>query len=145
MILSGGTTPPRRAAVRSCWLHSDKAIFHFEGSDSISAAEELAGLEVQVSIEERLPVPAGSYYVTDLVGCEVWEAGGKKIGAVRDVLIPGEKTKGTPLLAVDTPTGELLVPLSVDICVFIEPASRRIEIRPPEGLLDLNRETKKDA
>jgi ribosomal 30S subunit maturation factor RimM len=35
-------------------------------------------------------------------------------------------------------TGEILVPLAAEICRRIDVVRRRIEIDPPEGLLDLN-------
>jgi hypothetical protein len=37
----------------------------------------------------------------------------------------------------------VLVPLADAICTTIDPAGKRIVIDPPEGLLELNRETKK--
>lgn len=136
-----GKNPPRAAAIRSCWLHNGRAIFHFEGSDSISDAEKLAGLEVQIPLAERLPLAPGRYYVTDLIGCEIFErASGKKIGAVRDVQLTGEEIAGTPLLAADSPQGELLIPLAAEICTGIDIAARRIEVVLPEGLRDLNRQ-----
>jgi len=143
-LWNGRTEPPRSALVRSCWLsHSrgGQAIFHFEGSDSISDAEKLVGLEVQIPLSERISLPAGSFYVSDLVGCEVYERdGGKLIGRVRDLQFPGEELKGTSLLEVDSPSGELLIPLAQEICVQIDTAARRIEVVLPEGLYDLNRE-----
>ena len=141
---NGRTEPPRSVRVRSCWLsHSrgGQAIFHFEGSDSISDAEKLVGLEVQIPLSERISLPAGSFYVSDLIGCEVYERdGGKLIGQVRDVQFPGEELKGTPLLEVDAPQGELLIPLAQEICVGIDTAAHRIDVVLPEGLRDLNRE-----
>jgi 16S rRNA processing protein RimM len=143
-LWNGRTEPPRRALVRSCWLsHSrgGQAIFLFEGSDSISDAEKLVGLEVQIPLSERISLPAGSFYVSDLVGCQVYERdGGKLIGRVRDLQFPGEELKGTPLLELDSPSGELLIPLAQEICVQIDTAARRIEVVLPEGLYDLNRE-----
>ena len=143
-LWNGRSEPPRSALVRSCWLsHSrgGQAIFLFEGSDSISDAEKLVGLEVQIPLSERISLPAGSFYVSDLVGCEVYERdGGKLIGRVRDLQFPGEELKGTPLLEVDSPSGELLIPLAQEICVQIDTAARRIEVVLPEGLYDLNRE-----
>ena len=68
-----GASEPRRVRVRACWLHKNQAIFHFEGCDSISDAEKLAGLDVQGPLSERVKLPTGKYYVTDLIGCEVWE------------------------------------------------------------------------
>ena len=143
-LWNGRTEPPRSAPVRSCWLsHSrgGQAIFLFEGSDSISDAEKLVGLEVQIPLSERISLPAGTFYVSDLVGCDVYERdGGKLIGRVRDLQFPGEELKGTPLLEVDSASGELLIPLAQEICVQIDTAARRIEVVLPEGLRELNRE-----
>lgn len=135
-----GKNPPRRVAIRECWLHNGRAIFLFEGSDSISDAERLAGLEVQVPLSERVPLAAGSYYITDLIGCEVFQVAGgasEKLGEVRDVQSAGEAVAGTPNLAVATPRGELLIPLANEICTRIDTAARRIDVVLPDGLLDL--------
>jgi 16S rRNA processing protein RimM len=137
------TSASRPVRIRKCWLsHSrgGQAIFHFEDSDSVPAAKALVDLEVQIPLNERMVLPAGSFYVSDLAGCEVVERdGGAPIGCVRDVQFPGEDLKGTPLLEVDSPTGELLIPLAEEICVHIDTAARRIEVALPEGLRDLNR------
>jgi len=142
--------------LREFWVdrnHSGKGVFHFEGVDSINDAEKLRGMEVQIPFEQRAEAPSGSFFVTDLIGCSVFELAASAspvssspcslaeapalLGKVRDVYFPGEGQPGTPLLAVDTSRGELLVPLAEDICTAIEIAARRIEVRLPEGLRDL--------
>jgi 16S rRNA processing protein RimM len=131
-----GKSDPRRVAIRSCWLsHSrgGQAIFHFEGSGSITDAEKLAGLEVQIPLADRMPLPSTSYYISDLTGCEVYEQGASLIGRVRDV-----QFAGTPLLVVDSAQGELLIPLAQEICIHVDTAARRIEVILPEGLRELN-------
>jgi 16S rRNA processing protein RimM len=136
-----GRSAPRRIGVRKCWLsHSrgGQAIFHFAACDSVDDAKKLVGLEVQVSLADRVKLPAGSYYMDDLVGCEVRERGGAEIGRVRDVVINGEDVAGTPLLVVDSAHGEILIPLAQEICVNVDTAARRIDVVLPEGLLDLN-------
>jgi 16S rRNA processing protein RimM len=139
VFLSDGKNPPRRVAVRRCRLHKGQALFHFEGVDSISAAETLKGLEIQVPLSERVSLPAGQYFFSDLMGCAVWEAGAATpLGIVRDVQHTGEDKRGTPLLVVDTPHGELLIPFAAEICTRIDLAARRIEVTLPEGLRDLN-------
>jgi ribosomal 30S subunit maturation factor RimM len=60
------------------------------------------------------------------------------LGTVHDVFFPGEGVAGTPLLEVDTPKGELMIPLAEDICTEIRVAERRIEVRLPDGLSELN-------
>lgn len=141
VLLWDGKGEPRSATVRSCWLsHSrgGQAIFHFEGSDSISDAEKLAGLEVQIPFADRVELPRGTYYISDLIGCEVRTANGTPAGVVIDVQFTGEGLAGTPIIVLDSPNGELLVPLAEEICTSIDTAAKRIIIAPPEGLLDLN-------
>ena len=136
-----GTAPPRQTAIRSCRLTSSRggqAILHFEGSGSISDAEKLVGLEVQIPLADRMPLPPGSYYVTDLIGCEVRDKDDATVGRVRDVQFTGENVAGAPLLVLDSPHGEWLIPLAQEICVHVDTAARRIEVVLPEGLRDLN-------
>jgi len=142
-LLWDGRAEPRSVTIRSCWISRSRggqAIFHFEGSDSITAAEKLVGLEVQIPLSERTALPADSYYITDLIGCEVHEEGGALLGLVRDVQMTGEVVAGTPILVVESSRGELLVPLAQEICVRVDTAARRIDVDLPEGLSDLNRE-----
>jgi len=136
--LVGERAAPRRAKVRRCWLspaRGGQAIFHFEGSESIEDAEKFRGLEVQVPLAERVKLPAGSYYASELAGCEVWEAGAvTPLGAVHEVEFHG----GVPLLAVAANGREILIPLAAEICTRIDVAARKIEVVLPEGLRDLN-------
>jgi 16S rRNA processing protein RimM len=129
----------RHIVVQKCWLSTSRggqAIFHFEGVNSIEAAELLRGFEVQVPLEQRAKLAAGNYYVGDLIGCEVWEAGAAfAMGVVRDVDFPG----GVPLLAITTEDGEVLVPLAAEFCSRINVKNKRIDVVLPEGLRDLNR------
>jgi 16S rRNA processing protein RimM len=144
-----GNAEPRQVEVRSCWLsqirgparRGGQAIFHFEGSGSISDAEKLVGLEVQIPFEDRMNLPAGSYYVSDLIGCGMRDREGSIIGVVVDVQFSGENVPGTPILVLDSPRGEVLIPLAQEICMAIDVASRRIDVALPEGLLDLNRDS----
>lgn len=136
VFLSTGQGEPRKARLRRAWLHGDRIIFHFEGCDSMNDAEKFRNLEVQLPLSERTPLKKGQYYVSDLAGCSVFERAnpGAPLGTVREVEFAG----AAPLLAVDTPRGELLIPLAEEICTLIDPANRRIEVVLPEGLLDLN-------
>ena len=137
-LWDGRADEPRQAEVRRCWLspgRGGQAIFHFAGVESIDDAETLRGLQVQVPMEQRTKLAVGSYYISELTGCEVWEAGAtEKLGVVRGVQITG-----TPVLEVDTPQGEVLIPLAAEICTRIDVAERRIEVALPEGLRDLNK------
>jgi 16S rRNA processing protein RimM len=149
---------PRKIQLQSCWLsqnHSGQAIFHFAGYDSISEAEKLRGLHVLLPIEQRVNLPAGQYFISDLIGCAVFENPRNEsvlssspcsletapalLGKVSDVQATGEEVAGTPVLTVDTASGEVLIPLAEDICRRVDVAARRIDVVLPEGLRELNR------
>jgi len=149
---------PRPVAVARCWLsqnHPGQVVFHFVGCHSINEAELYRGREVLLPIQQRVKLAAGQYFVDDLIGCAVFEnceapsqvssspcslgTAPELLGTVRDVQFTGEGVSGTPILAIDTHAGELLVPLAEDICRRIDTAARRIDVTLPEGLRDLNR------
>jgi 16S rRNA processing protein RimM len=157
IYLRGAQSEPRAIGLQNFWVdrnHPEHGIFHFEGCASIDAAEKLRGLEVLIPIADRVKLPAGKYFVSDLIGCSVFEnpvaeiklsspacameEAPRVVGTVRDVFFPGEGTAGTPLLQVQTAAGELLVPLAEDICRRIDVAERRIDVTLPEGLSELN-------
>jgi len=157
MFLRSGQEEPRPALLKNFWVdrhHLEHGIFHFEGCVSIGDAEKLRGVEIVIPFADRVSIPAGQYFVSDLIGCTIFEIPANEaklsspacsmeeaprvLGTVRDVFFPGERTAGTPLLQVETPAGELLLPLAIDICRSVDVAARRIDVTLPEGLRDLN-------
>lgn len=133
----------REATVVSCRLHNGQAVFQFAGVDSIDDAEKLRGLEVQVPFSERTPLTPGRYYISDLIGCAVWEQGAAAaLGTVREVQSlaeAGTRTGEAWVLAVKLDAGgELLIPLAAAICTDVDPAARRITVQLPDGLRELN-------
>ena len=152
-----GNAEPRRIGVKSCWLsqnHRGQAVFHFDGVNSINDAEKFRGLEVLLPFEQRVTLPAGQYFVSDLIGCSVFEqptappvvASSPRslaeapalLGTVIDVQFPGDEITSTPILEVQTSQGNVLIPLALDICTRIDTVARRIEVVLPDGLRDLN-------
>jgi 16S rRNA processing protein RimM len=100
----------------------------------MNAAEALAGTELRVSTDALQPLPAGSFYHHDLIGCRVQTAGGELIGRVESV----EGTGAGSRLVVQGPGGEILIPLVEGIALEVNVAARTIIVEPPEGLLELN-------
>ena len=117
----------------------------FAGIDSISLAETLEGLEVIIPSAERVELDADSEYIDDLLGCVVLD-GAAAIGEVTAVDFPttpdGARRlpEAAPLLTVLTPAGdEVLVPYVQAFIVSISTATKRIEMKLPAGLLEINR------
>lgn len=120
--------------VTSMRMHQGRPILGLSGFESIDDAEPLAGVELRIDPEEAGgTLPAGEYYRRDLIGCAVVTEGGETIGRV--TAVDGERTASR--LVVTGGRGEVLIPLAEEIC-SVDLAGKRITVRPPEGLLDLN-------
>lgn len=112
----------------------DRWVVRFEGLDSIEAVEPLRDTELQVEPDALGALPAGQYYLHDLVGCAVETVDGSTVGPVTVVYTGAAQA----VLGIAGPAGEILVPMAGGICREIDVAARRIVIAPPEGLLEAN-------
>jgi len=129
-----GEAEPAEMHVVASREHDGRWIVGFDGVTTIDAAEKLRGLELRIPAESMKPLGPGGYYTHDLVGCEVELVGGTRVGRVSRV----EIGRGTPLLVVETPRGEVWIPLAEEICRRIDVGAKLIVIDPPKGLIDLN-------
>lgn len=117
-------------------MHQGRPVILFKGIGSMDDAELLAGLELRVPESELEHVlEQGEYYHRDLIGCEVVTENGESIGKVTAVEGDGHATR----FVVQSRRGEVLIPFANEICTVDVP-NKRITVRPPEGLLDVNGE-----
>ena len=116
----------------------ERPVIGFAGVDDMNAANALAGLELRVPVERLAPLPPGTFYRHDLIGCVGRDAGRR---ACRCRRRRSRATLGGSRLVVDAASGgEMLVPLVAEICRVDRPGRRSgSSIAPPDGLLDLNR------
>jgi 16S rRNA processing protein RimM len=121
--------------VERTWVHGEHVVFKFKGVDTISDAERLAGADVSIPIDQRPAAEEGEFYRSDLLGCEVFDDRGRLLGVVED----WQETGGPALVVVRSAAGkELLIPFAKAIFTRIDVGARRIEVKLPEGLEDLN-------
>lgn len=132
-------TAAREVRLENFWFLRSRLVVKFQGIDSINQAEAVRGYEVAIPAAERAPLDAGSVYVSDLVGCRVFDLNtGSDAGAITDV---DRGSSSTELLVVRAPQrrgGEILIPFVKQYLVRIDLANRRVEMRLPEGLLEIN-------
>ena len=129
----------RNGAVQALTLtsvrfHRDRPVVGIAGVETMSEAEALAGRELRVPIDRLAPLPGGTFYRHDLIGCRVETSSGALVGTVEKV----EGTLDRSRLVVAATRGEVLIPLVVEICTTIDPVAKRIVVDPPVGLLDVN-------
>ncbi len=123
----------RELRLEEHWFHKGHVVLKFAGVESISEAERLAGMELQIPAEQRAQLETGEAYVSDLVGCEVVNRG-SLVGSVADVQFGAGEA---PLLVVKRGEQEFLVPYAEAFLKNADLPGRRIEFELPEGLLEV--------
>jgi 16S rRNA processing protein RimM len=145
----GEESGARSVDVVAFWLpvgrNEGRVVLQFGGIDTISDAESIAGLDVLVPREERLPLDDESVYISELIGCTVYD-GPVRVGVVEDVQFAMTADGGrrlddaAPLLAVTSPDGdEILIPFAKAFLVAVDTEAKLIKMALPEGLVEVNR------
>ena len=119
--------------------YRNRLVLKLAGLDDPSAVERLRGQSVMAAADDAPSLDEDVHYVVRLVGMEVEDEGGTVLGRVKDIMPTG----GVDLLVVTSPTDdegrETLIPLAREIVIEVCEERGRIRIRPPAGLLELNR------
>ena len=134
-----GSISPLPIQLKHHWLHKGGVVLHFEGVDSISDAERLAGMIVAIPLEQRAALAEDEVYIADLVGCALVNVANPDapvmVGEIEDV----ERDVGpAPILMVRGTAGEVLVPFAKSYLRRMDLEGKRVEMALPEGLVDLN-------
>jgi 16S rRNA processing protein RimM len=146
---AGDAAQARSAEVVAFWLpvgkNQGRVVLQFAGINTISDAESIAGQDVLVPREERVPLDDESVYISELIGCTVYD-GPLRVGVVEDVQFAMTADGGrrledaAPLLAVKSLEGdEILIPFAKAFLVAVDTEAKRIEMTLPEGLVEVNR------
>src|SRR5215467_5772153 len=128
-----GDAPRRKLDLDEHWFHKGMVVLKFAGVDSISEAEALVGSEIQVPRSERAALGSDEFYVSDLIGCMVTDSG-REIGRIKDVQFGSGEA---PLLVIEGGK-EYLVPFASAYIQKIVLEQKRLEMKLPEGMLELD-------
>lgn len=124
----------RELKIEELWPHKGALVLKFAGVDSISDAEALVGCELQVPGEQRAKLESGWTYISDLVGCTVFD-GDREIGKLEDVQFGAGEA---PLLVVKAGSKEFEIPFAEAYLKRVSVEDKRIEMQLPEGMLEVN-------
>lgn len=125
----------RELQVEDLWLHKGFLVLKFVGVNSISDAEVLVGAELQIPRSLRAELEAGWTYVSDLVGCVVFDHG-REVGRIEEVQFGAGEA---PLLVVTGESGTKFdVPFAEAYLEAVDVAQRQVRMNLPEGMLEIN-------
>lgn len=130
----------REVQVEELWPHKGLLVLKFAGVESISDAELLIGAELQVPKGERAELEPGWTYLSDLIGCAVFDSE-REIGPIAEVRFGAGEA---PLLVVRAGTNEYEIPFAEAYLTRVDLKQKQIRMKLPEGLLDVNAPLKKE-
>ncbi len=135
------TADPRPVRLETYRLTPDRVVLKFAGIDSIEAAESVRGLDIVIPAEQRAPLDPDSAYIDDLVGCAVYDHAPAEPRLIGSVVSVDRNATSSDLLVVRREDDSALtaeIPFVKAMLVRLDIPNRRIEMRLPEGLLDIN-------
>jgi 16S rRNA processing protein RimM len=135
--------PRRELTVEDLWPHKSLLVLKFQGIETISDAEPLVGAELQLPRSERAELEPGWTYLSDLIGCTVFD-GEHEIGEIEDVqfgageapllvvrgLVAGGKERKSKL--------PYEIPFAEAYLEKLDLERKQVRMKLPEGLLEMN-------
>ncbi len=125
----------RETTVEDLWPHKSFLVLKFQGIETISDAEPLVGAELQLPRSERAQLEPGWTYLSDLIGCTVFD-GQRQIGEIEDVEFGAGEA---PLLVVSSGVKlSYQIPFAEAYLEKLDLERRQVRMKLPEGLLEVN-------
>ncbi len=111
--------------------NKDRKTLKIKGVNTRELAVAFSKKKLFIKREDLPKISRDSYYLVDLIGCEVFEENKLKVGVVHDVLnLPANE-----VLVVKKENKEYLIPLIDDVVKFIDINNKIIKIVILPGLL----------
>ncbi len=114
-------------------IHKNMVLLKLEGINHINDAENYRNKILFVPREELGDLPDGTYYICDLLGCNVVTDTGRALGKIRDII----KTGSNDVYVVEDETqNQTLIPVIEDCIKSVDIDAKRVIITPLKGLID---------
>ena len=128
----------REVKIEELWPHKSWLVLKFAGVETMTDAEALKGAELQVPRSQRAELEPGWTYLSDLIGCTVFD-GGREIGPIIDVVFGAGEA---PLLVVESKGQAAKLPHEIPFAeAYLEKLDldgKQVRMKLPEGMLEVN-------
>jgi 16S rRNA processing protein RimM len=115
----------RELALEDFAVHSKGPVAKFAGHDSREAAERLRGADVAVGREALGEAESGTLYQVDLLGLDVVDAAGEKLGEVEAFFKAGD---AAVMVVRGAASGERMIPFVQEYVKAVDREARRITV-----------------
>lgn len=130
-LIRSPLTDTQRVTIGNVKKKGGKLIIKLEGVDAREQAEAISGWQLVIPAEEVARLPEDTYWHHDLIGLNVFTMGGRKLGAIREVMSGAAND-----VYVVRDGKEYLIPAIGEVIKEIDLKNRRMTIEPIPGLLE---------
>jgi 16S rRNA processing protein RimM len=113
-------------------IDTKQVALHFHSIDTVEEAKKTKDLYLFVREKEAVKLQKGTYFVDDVIGCEVVTEELVNVGVITDLL----SLPMNDVWVVKKDTKEILIPAVKAIIRQVDVANKRITIHSLNGLLD---------
>lgn len=119
-----------RYDIKDVKYQKSNIILKLQGIDTVEEAEKLRDLTAYCEETQFEELPEDTYYIADLIGCEVYE-GENLLGKVADVFSAG----GADLYEIKGKGAPIYLPAIKENVLSVDIKNKIIKVKLPEGLI----------
>ena len=121
-----------KLAISKVQPHGTVTLIAFKGIDTIEQAEKLRNTVIYINRDD-VKLPEGRYFITDLIGCKVFDAHTDNLlGIITDV----SETGANDVWHITKDGKEYLVPIIDEVLVNVDIENENVIISPMKGIFD---------
>lgn len=115
-------------------FHKQFALIKFAEINSINDVEEIKGLEIKIPKEQaESELTEDEFFISDLIGVEVFNIDGEKIGEIKDV---GTNGANEILEIIDNNNQNHLIPFVKELVPVVDLNKHQVVVKDIEGLIE---------
>ena len=122
----GDETTPR--TVLGARLHAGNALIRLQGISTPETVERFRGTPLRIRGADARPLAANEYFLYQMIGLEVFDESGTRLGQVTDLMETG--ANDVLVIAPDDGGTDILLPSHPDVIIDMDSAAGRIVVRP---------------
>lgn len=123
----------KECTVQSARWNKNMLLLKFEGIENANDAALLKNKYLAIDRQEAVLLPEDEYYIFEIIGMEVVDINGQRIGTIKDVL---QNPANDVYVIRDEENREILVPALKSIVKQVDLERKTMIVELPPGLVD---------
>ena len=123
----------QRVVLSSVRPYKQGYLVRFKSFEDRNAVEPMRGWFLYVETKEVPELEQGRYYHHQLIGLEVEDENGSRLGRVCAII----EIEPHDLLEIESPRGKFLLPMVDEFVLEVDLEAGKLRVRPPEGIMDI--------